>query len=101
MHAIRRDGMGGKENSAFPGWKAWSDSPPVTGDPDSSGKFFPSSYSLTSGGEHPATQEPVTKNPELGARYGGAQTFVTTQFANFLPTWLSKCKCLCETSWFF
>jgi RHS repeat-associated protein len=53
MHAIRSDGLGGRESSRVPGWTAWTDTPPVTGDPDDRANFYPSSHAWGGGGEHP------------------------------------------------
>ncbi|HTL59887.1 MAG TPA: RHS repeat-associated core domain-containing protein [Candidatus Limnocylindrales bacterium] len=95
MHAIRRDGKGGKENSSFPGWTAWSVG--VTGTPDDRHNFFPSSYDLGGGTEHPPTQEPVLpSSPEWKPRFDGAQTYTTSQLGATLPQWVKVCRCFCE-----
>ena len=97
MHAIRRDGKGGKENSYYDGWKAFSANPPVTGSPFSRGKFWPSSYSLVYSAEHPRTQEPVTKDPEYTARRDGAFGYTSAAWAVFLPEWWNRNNCYCGT----
>jgi len=97
-HAIRRDGLGGKENSGVPGWTAWSVG--VTGTPDSTQNFYPSSYSPLGGGEHPALEEPVlSSSPEFTARYNAAQAYSTAQIAPLLQQWIALCRCPCEDSW--
>ncbi|NLH74601.1 MAG: RHS repeat-associated core domain-containing protein, partial [Verrucomicrobia bacterium] len=100
IHSIRRDGLGGKENSSFPGWTAWSVG--VTGNPSSRGNFFPSSYSVTGGGEHPPTDEPVLpSSAEWQPRFNGALTYTTQEFMGTLFQWLNGCRCSCEQSWWY
>ena len=100
MHAIRRDGQGGKENSYWPGWTAFSQG--KTGTPDARGEFYPSSFSaLASGkksGEHPGWfREPISfSSPEWSPRYQGAREYTTTRFMTMLPEWLARCRCQCE-----
>ena len=96
-HAIRRDGQGGIEPgspSPAEGWLAWSQG--VTGTPLSRGNFWPSSYSIFGGGEHPAWTEPIVHDgAEYFARRDGAEVFVQQQFVDYLGRWLEKCKCYC------
>jgi RHS repeat-associated protein len=100
IHAIRRDGLGGKENSAFPGWTAWSDG--VTGDPGNRQNFFPSSYDIGGAGEHSPTSEPVLPtSPEWKPRFDGAQAYTTQEFMTMLPRWIQGCRCSCEQSWWY
>jgi RHS repeat-associated protein len=100
IHGIRRDGLGGNENSSFPGWTAWSVG--VTGDPSSRENFFPSSYSVTGGGEHPSTTEPVLANSaEWQQRFNGALTFTIQEFMATLFQWINACRCSCEQSWWY
>ncbi|NUQ45949.1 MAG: RHS repeat-associated core domain-containing protein, partial [Phycisphaerae bacterium] len=96
-HAIRRDGMGGKENSSFPGWIAWTGNPPVTGSPLQRDSFWPSSYSLFGGGEHPPKDEPLRPNGrEYKARFVAAEAFVAARLSGMLATWYAHCPCWCE-----
>jgi len=99
-HAIRRDGQGGIEPgspSPAQGWLAWSEG--VTGSPEPAASrinFWPSSYSIFGGGEHPAWSEPVVHGgAEYLARRDGAEVFVEHQFVDYLARWLEKCKCYC------
>ena len=98
MHAIRRDGKGGKENSSYPGWTAWSDG--KTGTPDNRQNFFPSSYDLGGGpSEHPSMpgQEPILQtSSEWQPRFMGAQVYTARQFRATLPQWIKACRCFCE-----
>jgi len=98
-HAIRRDGQGGTENSSVPGWTAWSVG--VSGDPDNSANFWPSSFSFPAGGEHPGYgREPVLpSSPEFTARFNGAQAYTTAQLGPLLQQWIRSCRCACEESW--
>jgi len=90
-HAIRRDGLGGKENSDFPGWTAWSVG--VTGTPYSRSKFWPSSYPQ----EHPAGVEPITKfSAEYFARLNAVYKFMNNHYAAYLVSWWKKCHCWCN-----
>jgi hypothetical protein len=92
-HAIRRDGKGGKENSDYPGWVAWTDTPSVTGTPTSRGNFWPSSYP----GEHPRLSEPlISGGAEHKARYASAQSYSTGRFSSSLKIWLQRCGCWCN-----
>ena len=100
MHAIRRDGLGGKENSYWPGWTAFSDG--KSGSPDARGEFYPSSFSaLATGkksGEHPGWfREPIlSSSPEWAPRYNGALDYTTKQYEVMLPEWMAKCVCPSE-----
>jgi len=90
-HAIRRDGKGGKENSKYPGWTAFSVG--IRGSPDVRDNFWPSSYP----GEHPATAEPVKlSSPEGQARSKQAVRFVSMKYHTLLTAWLLKCKDCCN-----
>jgi hypothetical protein len=98
-HAIRRDGLGGFEPgspSHAQGWVAWSAG--VTGDPGRGdrGNFWPSSYSIFGGGEHPPFAEPIVHGgSEYISRITQAKTYAREQFDKLLPTWFEKCKCFC------
>jgi hypothetical protein len=99
-HAIRRDGQGGIEPgspSSAEGWLAWSKG--VTGSPEPTASrvnFWPSSYSMLGGGEHPPFSEPVVwGGAEYLARRDGAEVFVEHQFVDYLGRWLETCKCYC------
>ena len=96
-HAIRRDGEGGLEPgspSSAEGWLAWSQG--VTGTPESRFRFWPSSYSLFGGGEHPPTEEPIVHGgAEYLARYSAALDYSRQQFEAHLPFWLERCRCFC------
>ncbi len=75
-------------------WVAWSAG--VTGTPDDTGSFFPSSYSFNplGGSEHPPYSEPIQPgNVEYRARYDAAQSYTTAKFGQMLPVWPSKCEC--------
>jgi hypothetical protein len=99
MHAIRRDGRGGRENSSCPGWTAWSNG--VNGDPSNRANFWPSSFSMPNGGEHPGWgKEPLVDcSPEYDARYAAAQDYTTARIRILLQQWVSSCNCACEDSW--
>jgi hypothetical protein len=92
-HAIRRDGLGGRESnspSSAGGWLAWTEG--VTGSPESRGNFWPSSYP----GEHPLFGEPlVGDGPEYLARFQAAEDYVRHQFVEYLPRWMERCRCYC------
>jgi hypothetical protein len=98
-HAIRRDGLGGFEPgspSQAQGWIAWSAG--VTGDParGDRGNFWPSSYSIFGGGEHPPFAEPILHGGlEYRSRITRAKIYVREQFDKLLPAWFEKCKCFC------
>ena len=100
IHAIRRDGLGGKETdqpSSFTGWIAWTATPPVTGDPYRRGAFWPSSWSLFGGGEHPLKKEPLVRSgPEATARFNAAQTFMEWVTIEEFPWFFEKCWCVCS-----
>jgi RHS repeat-associated protein len=99
-HAIRRDGQGGTEAgspSYATGWIAWTAVPAVVGDPYHRGRFWPSSYSITGGGEHPPLSEPLVHGgPEYTARFRAARQFEFDVFKTILPIWFSNCKCSCK-----
>lgn len=92
-HSIRRDGRGGKENSDYPGWVAWSAIPSLDGSPDHRSNFWPSSYP----GEHPTLQEPLlTGSAEEYARAQATISFVTWELQQeFFPKFSRNCKCWC------
>ena len=100
MHAIRRDGQGGKENSYWPGWTAFSVG--IVGSPDQRDSFYPSSWSPFStgprSGEHPGWfREPISgTSPEWTPRFEGAYGYTLSKFETMLPQWLRICKCHCE-----
>jgi hypothetical protein len=101
IHAVRRDGQGGHENSHWPGWTGFGRE--VKGDPENRGAFYPSSFSpLASGeisGEHPGWgKEPilVSSTAEWQPRFEGAYNYTLGRFESMLPEWLGKCKCCCE-----
>jgi hypothetical protein len=99
MHAIRKDGKGGNENSSFPGWTAWSVG--VTGTPDNTQYFYPSSFSVWGGGEHPSGigNEPLLSNsPEFAARYNAALDYSQSKIQELLLQWMTSCRCACEES---
>jgi RHS repeat-associated protein len=97
MHAIRRDGQGGRENSNFPGWTAWSVG--IIGNPDVNHALYPSSFDIRGGGEHPVGAEPVLpSSPEFSARYGAALTYTSPKVAHLLRVWMRECRCSCEQS---
>jgi hypothetical protein len=99
-HGIRRDGGGGPETgspSTAEGWLAWTKG--VTGAPYPAplrSAFWPSSYSLLGGGEHPPTQEPIVHGgAEYLARYNAALDYSRQQLEGHLPIWLERCRCFC------
>ena len=96
-HAIRRDGLGGKESGSLSpaeGWLAWTRG--ERGSPGDRGKFWPSSYSLFGGGEHPPHDEPLVENgAEDIARSKAASEYVRDQYINYIPLWLKRCSCSC------
>jgi hypothetical protein len=101
IHAIRKDGKGGKENSDYPGWTAWTALPPITGNPSNRDNFYPSSYSSVGGGEHPSglNNEPILANsPEYSARYNAALAYTQANLGPLLIRWLNGCRCSCERS---
>ena len=90
-HAIRRDGLGGYENSGFPGWTAFSEG--IRGTPEQRDRFWPSSYV----GEHPKLAEPVYTNSREGqARQVEAILFVARKYDSMLAKWFAKCKSCCN-----
>jgi len=102
-HAIRRDGLGGRESSPAPGWVAWTALPPIpprTGDPRNRANFWPSSYP----GEHPGPSvvrplgtEPLTYgSAEYNARFREAEAFTRQRYSRHLPLWWKKCACWCN-----
>jgi hypothetical protein len=99
-HAIRRDGGGGPEPGSLSdaeGWLAWTKG--VTGTPRPSAsrsRFWPSSYSLVGGGEHPPAAEPIVHGgAEYLARYNAARDYSRQQLEARLPLWLERCRCFC------
>jgi hypothetical protein len=96
-HAIRRDGEGGKEETNVKGWEAWTVG--VTGTPKSRGTFYPSSWGLWFGTEHPPLREPFSSGAESDARSTAARSFVNENLPPLLKEWLSKCRCPCENAW--
>jgi len=102
-HAIRSDGTGGNENSPAPGWVAWTyvdpatgKPAPVTGSPEDTSDFNPSSYGNFDS-EHPKYKEPLIKDgAEYKARYDAAQAYTQSQFQQMIPQWWAKCGCWCN-----
>ena len=95
-HAIRRDGKGGKENSDFPGWTAFSVG--IVGTPENRTLFWPSSYSMSlmDEAEHPPFEEPVKEESAEGqARQRESLVYVSKQFTNYLLYWIQHCQCSC------
>ena len=95
MHAIRRPAQG---LSVSERWEAWTKTPPVTGDPYNTQKFWPSSWSFWGGGEHPGgiRKEPFKpSDPEFRPRLTAAKAQTAAKFKVLVPRWYAACRCYC------
>lgn len=94
-HAIRRDGLGGRETGNAPGFTAFSVG--VAGTPESRSLFWPSSFDFTAGGEHPTLSEPIdVANAEGMARSGRAVGYVYGKLWPMLDRYFAVCPCDCD-----
>ncbi len=95
IHAIRRDYGGEQENSITNGWGAWRNG--VTGTPDDTSNFYPSSWVLLGTYEHPGYGiEPiVATSPEWPLRWNAAIDYSYALYVSLLQEWTGTDECLC------
>jgi RHS repeat-associated protein len=83
--------------SATNPWSAWSIG--VTGDPYNRDNFWPSSYSLGGGGEHPPVGEPAMTQAEYTSRYNATSSFMQGHYSQYLTRWWTSCSCWCNSKY--